>query len=60
MSDEDNKPKKKPLNRRSFMASVLGGAAVAGGASSLIAGEAQAGMPELCVAERIEQIQQHP
>ena len=42
MSDEDNKPKKKPLNRRSFMASVLGGAAVAGGASSLIAGEARA------------------
>lgn len=42
MSDEDNKPRKKPLNRRSFMASVLGGAAVAGGASALIAGEAQA------------------
>ena len=42
MSDDDNKPRKKPLNRRSFMASVLGGAAVAGGASSLIAGEAQA------------------
>ena len=42
MSDDDNKPRKKPLNRRSFMASILGGAAVAGGASSLIAGEAQA------------------
>ena len=31
MSDDENTPKKKRLNRRSFMASVLGGAAVAGG-----------------------------
>ena len=41
MSDEDKKPKK-PLNRRSFMATVVGGAAVVGGASALIAGEAKA------------------
>lgn len=41
MAEEDNKPKK-PLNRRSFMATVIGGAAVAGGASALIAGEAHA------------------
>lgn len=41
MSDEGNKPKK-PLNRRSFMATVVGGVAVAGAASTLIAGEAKA------------------
>lgn len=41
MSEEDNKPKR-PLNRRSFMATVIGGAAVVGGASTLIAGEAKA------------------
>ena len=42
MTDEADKPKKKPLNRRSFMASVVGGAAVVGGASTLIAGSAHA------------------
>lgn len=41
MSDSDD-TKKTPLNRRSFMATVLGGAAVAGGASALITGQARA------------------
>ena len=42
MTDETDNPNKKRLHRRSFMASVLGGVAVAGGASALIAGSARA------------------
>lgn len=42
MSDEENTSKKKPLNRRSFMATVVGGVTVAGAASTLIAGQAKA------------------
>ena len=42
MADDADKPLNKALHRRSFMARVMGGAALAGGASALNIGQAKA------------------